>query len=70
MPLYEYICHDCGQTFEKMVRFSEQDQLPTCPTCGSVETQKQLSTFATRGGASQGFSSPSSSSCSGSGRFS
>ncbi len=71
MPLYEYICHECGQTFEKMVRFSEDpNQAPICPSCGSEFTQKQISTFATRGGTSAGTTSVSSSSCSSHGRFS
>ena len=25
MPLYEYHCNDCGEAFEKVVRFSEAD---------------------------------------------
>ncbi len=64
MPLYEYACRDCGQSFEKMVRFSEVNLSPTCPTCGSVDTHKQISTFATAGGSTQGFSSAASSSSS------
>ncbi len=68
MPLYEYICHDCGQEFEKMVRFSEADKMPECPVCASHDTQKRLSTFATAGVGVR-TSSTSSSSCGSSGRF-
>lgn len=46
MPLYEYICLDCGQPFEKMLRFSEVDQIPGCPTCAGTNTKKQISMFA------------------------
>jgi len=72
MPIYEYICRDCGQPFEKMVRLSETQTSPTCPSCGSPDTRKQLSTFASRGASSAGGSSYSSnsSSCSSSGGFS
>ena len=52
MPLYEYICSDCGQPFEKMMRFSEANQSPACPTCASINTTKQLSLFASSGSSS------------------
>jgi putative FmdB family regulatory protein len=44
MPIYEYACHDCGKEFEALVRTGT---VPTCPACGSVELEKQLSVFAT-----------------------
>lgn len=46
MPLYEYVCNECGQPFEKMMRFSELNQSPNCPTCTSNNTSKQISLFA------------------------
>lgn len=69
MPIYEYQCSDCGQPFEKMVRFSEADQNPPCPSCQSQNTKKQLSTFAALGGASSA-GSVSSGGCGSSGGFS
>ncbi len=66
MPLYEYYCPDCDQSFEKLMRLSEANVLPECPECGGKHTQKLLSTFATSGG-STGWSA--SSSCGGNGRF-
>lgn len=67
MPIYEYICEECGQDFEKVVRFSEADLSPICPACGSQETHKQISRVSTALG---GFGGDySSSSCSGGGRF-
>jgi putative FmdB family regulatory protein len=69
MPLYEYICQDCGQQFEKVVRLSELAVAPTCPVCGSSETQKQLSLFAARGASESSRSIPSSSSCASSSPF-
>ncbi len=46
MPFYEYRCTECGAEFEKMLRFSEADQLPACPQCQSSQTRKKLSTVA------------------------
>lgn len=70
MPLYEYHCSECDQTFEKMVRFSDVDLAPECPHCHSRETHKQISTFAARVvGASIGTSSSASSCSSGNSRF-
>ncbi|PKN86796.1 MAG: hypothetical protein CVU46_06580 [Chloroflexi bacterium HGW-Chloroflexi-8] len=61
MPLYEYICNDCGQPFEKMMRFSETNQIPICPTCSGSNTKKKLSLFASSGNA---VNTTSNSSCS------
>jgi putative FmdB family regulatory protein len=37
MPTYQYLCRDCGHSFEHFQRFSE-DALTDCPTCdGSVQ---------------------------------
>lgn len=46
MPLYEYECSSCGQRFDKMIRFSEFDVRPICPSCGSNETRRQISMIA------------------------
>ena len=43
MPLYEYTCKKCGETFDKIVSFSDADKLPSCPGCGAKETQKLIS---------------------------
>jgi putative FmdB family regulatory protein len=56
MPLYEYHCDNCGQDFEKLVRFSDPStQSMDCPGCQSVNTRKRLSTIAAvSGGQTQG----------------
>ncbi len=33
MPLYEYVCEDCGYRFEVIQRFSDKP-LEVCPKCG------------------------------------
>jgi putative FmdB family regulatory protein len=69
MPLYEYHCNNCGQNFEKMMRWSEAERVPICPHCESQETQKRISTFASIG-ASGGLSiGASGGSCGSSGAF-
>jgi putative FmdB family regulatory protein len=48
MPLYEYQCKECGSAFEKMVRLTQAGERPSCPNCGSGQTQKQISNFGAR----------------------
>jgi putative FmdB family regulatory protein len=43
VPLFEYICRQCGHTFEALVRDAIA---PCCPSCGSDTLQKILSSFA------------------------
>jgi putative FmdB family regulatory protein len=43
MPLFEYACSSCGHKFEFLTRAGES---PSCPSCASVELEKQLSVFA------------------------
>ncbi len=72
MPLYEYRCLDCDKTFEKMVSFSQDPNVPQeCPECHGNHTRKQITTFAARLAASGlGSSYSSSGSCGSSGGFS
>lgn len=46
MPLYEFDCLDCGQSFEKLVRRAAAVAEVVCPTCGQPHVQKKLSVFA------------------------
>jgi len=70
MPLYEYRCAHCGESFELMVRFSEADRSQVCPHCESANTQRKLSMIAsTRSGSSDSYAA-STSSCGSSGGFS
>ena len=50
MPLFEYICQDCGKNFEKIV--PRHDSPADCPRCQSVKVEKQLSVFAVSGSSS------------------
>ena len=46
MPIYEYVCEDCGTQFEKLVRRGADDV--ACPKCGEVHVKTQFSTFSAR----------------------
>ncbi len=58
MPIYEYACMECEQHFDELVR--RDDQVVTCPSCGTAEVLKQISAFAVHGAAAKpSFSGPS-----------
>lgn len=46
MPIFEYLCDDCGTKFEKLVRNSKDQVL--CPSCGQNHLTQEYSTFAAR----------------------
>jgi putative FmdB family regulatory protein len=50
MPIYEYVCGDCSQRFETLVR--AWGDAVACPSCQSPSVEKQLSTFAVSSAAS------------------
>lgn len=71
MPIYEFCCNQCGEDFEKMVRFSEAEQPHACPKCASQDTHKKISQVGAFGISFSGSTgSSSSSSCGSSGGFS
>jgi putative FmdB family regulatory protein len=43
MPLYEYICKECGLRFEALVIGSNR---PACPSCQSLELEQEISAFS------------------------
>ena len=50
MPLYEFVCQNCGNTFETLVGFSQADEPQPCPECHERQSQRKLSSFAVSGG--------------------
>lgn len=40
MPIYDYLCSDCGHEFEALVRGSKT---PACPECESEKLERKLS---------------------------
>lgn len=43
MPIHTYRCQSCGAEFSTLVRGGET---PECPSCASVELERQLSLIA------------------------
>jgi putative FmdB family regulatory protein len=43
MPIFEYLCDDCGTKFEKLVRSGDR---VLCPQCGEDHLTTQFSTFS------------------------
>jgi putative FmdB family regulatory protein len=50
MPIYEYLCQECGSAFEKLRKAREADEGVECPDCDSGNVKRQLSSFAQAGG--------------------
>jgi putative FmdB family regulatory protein len=44
MPIFEYVCDDCGERYEKLV-MSKSAKI-ACPKCESAKHTIQLSVFA------------------------
>jgi putative FmdB family regulatory protein len=42
MPIYEFICQECGDEFERLQSFSDTS-VPLCPSCQSVQVRRRLS---------------------------
>jgi putative FmdB family regulatory protein len=45
MPIYEYKCNRCDHMFEVYRLISERDEDVKCPSCGTAESEKLLSSF-------------------------
>jgi putative FmdB family regulatory protein len=48
MPIYEYLCEDCGSKFEKLIRRQADTESLACPACGQSHLNQELSTFSAR----------------------
>ncbi|MGC8657466.1 MAG: FmdB family zinc ribbon protein [Desulfomonilaceae bacterium] len=49
MPIFEFVCEECGKQFERIFFISECDTAVTCPSCGSERTKKSFSVFSHTG---------------------
>ena len=47
MPIYEYVCDECGAHYERIVMNGKTKV--TCPKCSSAQSTIQLSVFAALG---------------------
>ncbi len=63
MPIYEYKCTECGNTFSRLRNIGASTDGVRCPKCKSENVERQLSSFAsTSTGSSTGGPAPSCSS--------
>jgi putative FmdB family regulatory protein len=63
MPIYEYVCDDCGAHYERIVM--NGSTVVTCPQCTSARSTLQLSVFAAHGSTAKSSSAAAASSNSG-----
>jgi putative FmdB family regulatory protein len=61
MPLFEFQCEECDETFEELLRRSDEATQVRCPACGSARVRRLQSGFATVGTSSGSVASPPSS---------
>ena len=52
MPIYEYRCRKCNETFEVMQKVNEGNAALRCPKCETEEPERLLSAFCS--GSSKG----------------
>ncbi len=68
MPIYEFDCKECNQSFEELVFSASRIDEVTCPKCGGNQVKKKMSTFASKvAGGSSSFSLGSSAASCGTG---
>ena len=48
MPLFEFVCSQCGGQFEELVRSASYVEGVQCPDCQSTQVKKKVSTFASK----------------------
>ncbi len=47
MPIYDFVCSDCGEHFEALVlRHIANPEPPACPKCHGQKLEQEISTFA------------------------
>lgn len=48
MPIFEFVCLDCGRSFDRLLRSSIAISDVECPTCESQDIKKKLSLFSSK----------------------
>ena len=46
MPIFEFKCGKCKETFEVFFRSRDEKVAIACPKCGSKRAKRQMSSFA------------------------
>jgi putative FmdB family regulatory protein len=63
VPIYEYVCSKCGESFEKLVRSTSSEVEVRCPRCDADKVARKISVFGFSGGSSSSLSFDGGSSC-------
>lgn len=61
MPIYTFICEDCGEKFDLLIGVTADQEEYKCKKCNSANIKRTLSTFSV--GTSNNVSNFSDSSC-------
>jgi putative FmdB family regulatory protein len=48
MPIFEFVCTECEETFEDLVLSLNKIDEVVCPSCGGDKVKKKMSTFASK----------------------
>ncbi|MGD0887297.1 MAG: zinc ribbon domain-containing protein [Thermodesulfovibrionales bacterium] len=46
MPIYEYVCNMCSNTFSLLQKVGSSEKSNVCPGCGSKDLRRKLSSFS------------------------
>lgn len=58
MPIYEYVCKKCKESFSVLQRIGKTEKDTVCPGCGSSDVKKKISVFSGFCSVDPGSSSP------------
>ena len=50
MPIYEFVCEDCGHPFEELLLSAAALEELKCPHCNSISILKKISLFSSNAG--------------------
>jgi putative FmdB family regulatory protein len=53
MPIYEYLCSQCRESFSLLRKMGAGEEQTICPKCGSSEVTRQISACAVGSSGSQ-----------------
>lgn len=54
MPIYEYVCRECGEEFSRIQKMGSDSAGVTCERCGSPDVRRKISSCAVGVGGSGG----------------
>jgi putative FmdB family regulatory protein len=50
MPIYSYICQECGNKFDLLVGVNQRKDKPVCKKCGGQKLKKAFTQFGVNKG--------------------